>query len=100
MFTVPHAAWFAALVGASLMLLVMGAYVLAARRVQVLFHPVAIILAVTGVGVLVSVLGELARNGWAGVPAMALRSSIGSAGWGVIFAGAVWGVRRGLRNWS
>jgi hypothetical protein len=44
----------------------------------------------------VSVFGELLFRGPAGMPAMAQRSAIGSFGWGVLIAGAVWIGRRVL----
>jgi len=79
------------------MLLVVTGYLLASRRFQFLLHPLSIVLAVTGVGVAVSVLGQLLfRGGWTGAPSIALRSAIGSVFWGLIIAGIVWGVRRGL----
>jgi hypothetical protein len=87
---------FAAIVELTLMLAVVAAYLLLARRFRVLWHPFAIILAVGTVGVAVSVLGELLFRGTAGVPAMAQRSAIGSLGWGVVIAVGVWIGRRVL----
>jgi len=94
-------AWFAALVGGSLLLLVVTAYLLASRRFRILLHPLTIVLAVAVVGVLVSVLGELIfRGGWREVPGIARRSAIGSTLWGLLIAGITWGVRRGLARWG
>lgn len=73
-----------------LLVLVVSAYFVAARRSRVWRHPVTIAVVVTLIGVLVSVLGELRRGGWSGVPAMATRSFIGSAPWGVLIGLAVW----------
>jgi hypothetical protein len=73
-----------------LLVLVVSGYVVAARRIRVLKRPLAVAIAVTLVGVLVSVLGEFRRGGWAGVPAMAGRSLIGSAWWGALIGAAVW----------
>lgn len=87
---------FAAIVELTLMLAVVAAYLLLARRFRVLWHPFAIILAVGTVGLVVSVLGELLFRVPAGVPVMAQRSAIGSFGWGVVIAGGVWIARRVL----
>lgn len=76
------------------MLAVVAAYVVMARRFRFLWHPLTIVVAVVIVGVVVSVLGELFNDGWAGVPAMARRSAIGALGWGVIIAVVVWAGRR------
>ena len=78
----------------AVMLAVAGGYFAASRRHRILQHPLSIVLFVTCVGVVVSVAGAVYRFGWAAVPAMALRSAIGGAGWGVIIAAAAWGVRR------
>lgn len=84
-----------ALVELALMLAVVVAYIVMARRFRILWHPLSIVAAVLIVGVVVSVLGELLFNsGWAGVPAMARRSAIGALGWGVIIAVVVWACRR------
>ena len=83
-----------AIVELTVMLAVVAAYLLLARRFRVLWHPLSIILAVGTVGVIVSVLGELSFRGTAGVPAMAQRAAIGSFGWGVLIAIAVWIGRR------
>ena len=83
-----------ALVELALMLAVVAAYVGLARRYRPLWHPLSIVLAVGIVGIAVSVLGELFRGGWSGVPAMLRRSAIGGFGWGVIVAAAVWIGRR------
>ncbi len=88
-----HAA-LAAFVGLLVMFAVVAAYVVLARRFRILWHPLSIIVAVGIVGVVVSVLGELFRDGAAGVPAMVRRSAIGSFGWGAIIAVAVWIGRR------
>ena len=80
----------------ALMLAVAGGYFAASRRSRILQHPLSIILFVTCVGVVVAVAGAVYRFGWSAVPAMALRSAIASAGWGVIIAAAAWGVRRAL----
>jgi|SRR6185503_2208649 len=89
-----HAA-LTAFVELALMLAVVAAYVVMARRFRLLWHPLSIIAAVGIVSIVVSVLGELLFNrGWAGVPAMSRRSAIGGFGWGVIIAAAVWAGRR------
>jgi uncharacterized membrane protein (DUF485 family) len=75
------------------MLAVAGGYFAASRRYRVLQHPLSIVLFVTCVGVVVAVAGAVYRVGWSAVPAMARRSAIGSAGWGVILAAAAWSVR-------
>src|SRR3954451_21319432 len=85
---------FNALVGLALMVAVIGIYLMLARRFRILWHPLAIVLAVGGVGVVVSVLGEFVFRGVSGVPAMLRRSAIGSFGWGVLIAGVVWTGRR------
>ena len=84
----------AALVEFALMLAVVAAYIALARRDRRLWHPLAIVLAVGIVGIVVSVLGELFRDGWSGVPFMLRRSAIGAFGWGVIIALVVWIARR------
>jgi hypothetical protein len=76
------------------MVAVMAAYLVLARRFRILWHPVVLAAAVTLVGVVVSVAGELMFRGSAGVPAMVQRSAIGGAGWGVVIALAVWIWRR------
>jgi hypothetical protein len=78
----------------ALMLAVAGSYFAASRRYPSLQHPLSIVLFVTGVGVTVAVAGAVYRFGWSAVPAMAGRSAIGAAGWGVIIAAAAWAVRR------
>jgi hypothetical protein len=84
-----------AVVSLALMMAVIAAYVVAARRVRRLWHPLAIVTAVTAVGIIVSVAGERwFRGGAADVPAMLRRSAIGSFGWGVVIALAVWAGRR------
>jgi hypothetical protein len=88
--------WFSAMTQLLLMLLVAAAYFGASRRYRFLEHPISIVLFVIGVGVTVAVAGEWLRDGWTGIPRMAIRSAIGSAGWGVIIASSVWGLRRGL----
>ena len=85
-----------ALAGLALLLAVIAAYVVLARRYRLLWHPLAIVAAVGIVGIVVSVLGELFRGGWAGVPAMLRRSAIGGFGWGLIIAAVVWIGRRAL----
>jgi hypothetical protein len=85
-----------ALAGLALMLAVVAAYVVLARRYRLLWHPLAIVAAVGVVGIVVSVLGELFRGGWAGVPGMLRRSAIGGFGWGLIIAAVVWIGRRAL----
>lgn len=87
-----------ALAGLALMLAVVAAYVVLARRYRLLWHPLAIVAAVGIVGIVVSVLGELFRGGWAGVPAMVRRSAIGGFGWGLIIAAVVWISRRVFAN--
>ena len=83
-----------ALVELAVMLAVIAAYVVLARRHRTLWHPLSIVLAVGIVGIVVSVLGELFRGGWSGVPTMLRRSAIGGFGWGVVIAIVVWIVRR------
>lgn len=84
-----------ALVELALMLAVVAAYVVLARRFRVLWHPLSIAAAVFTVSVIVAVLGELIfHGGWAGVPAMLRRSASGGFGWGVIIAAVVWAGRR------
>jgi hypothetical protein len=78
----------------ALMLAVVVVYVLLARRVSTLWHPLSILVAVGIVGIAVSVLGELLFRGGAGVPAMMRRSAIGSFGWGAVIAIVVWVGRR------
>lgn len=85
-----------ALAGLALMLAVISAYVVLARRYRLLWHPLAIVAAVGIVGIVVSVLGELFRGGWTGVPAMLRRSAIGGFGWGLVIAAVVWVGRRAL----
>jgi hypothetical protein len=87
---------FKLLPGLALLLGVIAGYLLLARRFRILWHPLAIVLAVAIVGVVVSVLGELLFRGAAQVPAMLRRSVIGSLGWGVVIAVAVWVGRRVL----
>jgi hypothetical protein len=88
-----------ALVGLALMLAVIAAYVVLARRYRLLWHPLAILAAVTIVGIVVSVLAELIfRGGLAGVPTMARRSAIGGFGWGLIIGAVVWISRRVFAN--
>ena len=83
-----------ALIQFVLLLAVLTAYGLAAWRYRLLRHPLVIAIAVIVVGVAVSVGGEFLRAGWPGVPAMALRSFIGSAWWGVLIGAAAWIVCR------
>jgi len=86
---------FGAFVGLALMLAVISAYLVLARRFRLLWHPLSIVVAVGTVSIVVAVLGELLfRGGWTGVPAMLRRSAIGGFGWGVIIALVVWAVRR------
>ena len=90
-----------AFVELALMLAVVAAYVVAARRFRLLWHPLSIAAAVGIVSVVVSVLGELLFNrGWAAVPAMLRRSAIGGFGWGVIMAAGVWAGRRAFASWT
>jgi hypothetical protein len=88
-----------ALVGLALMLAVIAAYVLLARRYRLLWHPLAVFAAVGIVGIVVSVMGELTFRGWAGVPAMVRRSAIGGFGWGLVIAAVVWAGRRAFAFW-
>ena len=91
----------AALIGLALMLAVVAAYIVLARRFRVLWHPLSIVAAVLIVSVVVSVLGELMfRGGWPGVPAMARRSAIGGLGWGLVIAVVVSIGRRALAAWT
>jgi hypothetical protein len=89
-----------AFVELALMLAVVAAYVVMARRFRLLWHPLSIVAAVGIVSVVISVLGELLFDrGWAGVPAMLRRSAIGGLGWGVIIAVGVWAGRRVFASW-
>ena len=89
-----------AFVELALMLAVVAAYVVMARRFRLLWHPLSIVAAVGIVSIVTSVLGELLFNrGWAGVPAMLRRSAIGGFGWGVIIAAGVWAGRRVFASW-
>jgi hypothetical protein len=89
-----------AFVELALMLAVVAAYVVMARRFRLLWHPLSIVAAVGIVSVVVSVLGELLfKSGWAGVPAMLRRSAIGGVGWGVIIAAGVWIGHRVFASW-
>lgn len=91
----------AALAGLALMIAVAAAYAVLARRFSLLWHPLSIVAAVTAVGVVVSVLGELVfRGGWAGAPATLRRSAIGGFGWGLIIAIAVSIGRRVFASWK
>ena len=83
-----------ALVELLVMLAVIVAYLLLARRFRMLAHPLAIFLAVGTVGVVVSVAVEAWLRGASGVPAMARRSAIGSFSWGVLIAALIWIGRR------
>jgi hypothetical protein len=90
-----------AVVELALMLAVVAAYVVLARRFRLLWHPLSIVAAVGIVGVVTSVLGELLfKSGWAGVPAMLRRSAIGGFGWGVFIAVGVWAGRRVFASWA
>jgi len=91
---VTYLAAVAALLELAVMLAVVAAYIALARRDRRLWHPLAIIFAGGIIGIAVSVLGELFRDGWSGVPFMLRRSAIGAFGWGVIIAGVVWVGRR------
>ena len=84
----------AGLLELALMLGVIAAYVVLAQRHRRLWHPLAIVVAVGVVGIVVSLLGELFRGGWSGVPAMLRRSAIGAFGWGAVIAAIVWIGRR------
>jgi hypothetical protein len=89
-----------AFVELALMLALVAAYVVMARRFRLLWHPLSIVAAVGIVSVVISVLGELLFNsGWAGVPAMLRRSAIGGFGWGAIIAAGVWIGRRVFALW-
>ena len=95
-----HAA-LTAFVELALMLAVVAAYVVMARRFRLLWHPLSLVAAVGIVGVVISVLGELLfKSGWAGVPAMLRRAAIGGFGWGVIIAAGVWAGRRVFASWA
>ena len=89
-----------AFVELALMLAVVAAYVVMARRFRLLWHPLSIVAAVGIVSIAVSVLGEMLFNsGWAGVPAMLRRSAIGGFGWGLVIAAGVWIGRRAFASW-
>jgi hypothetical protein len=83
-----------ALIGLAVMLALVATYATLARRHRFLWHPLSIVFVVAIVGIVVSVVGELFRGGGSGVPVMLRRSAIGSFGWAVIIAIAVWLVRR------
>ena len=72
------------------LVLVVSAYLALARRNRVLRRPLAVAVAVTLIGVIVSVLGAFHRGGWAAVLPMARRSLVGSAWWGALIGAAVW----------
>ena len=87
--------------GLALMLAVIAAYVVLARRFRFLWHPLSVFLAVGTVGVVVSVLGVLVSgDGPAAVPAMVRRSATGGFGWGLIIAPVVWAFRRVYGWWT
>ena len=84
-----------ALVALTLMIAVVAAYVWLARRVPRLWHPLAIVAAVTIVSMVVAVSGELlSHDGGSGAWGMLRRSALGGFGWGVLIAIAVWATRR------
>lgn len=85
---------------AALLLFVVAAYLLLSRRYRVLAHPLSIIVAVTVIGVTVSVLAVAMRGDWAEVPQMAVRSGAGSAMWGLAIGGMYWGVRAVYLAWK
>jgi len=91
---VTYQAAITALLELVVMLAVIAAYIVLAQRHRRLWHPLSIVLAVGIVGVVVSLMGELFRGGWPGVPTMLGRSAIGSFGWGAIIAVVVWIARR------
>jgi len=92
----PPDVWLSAVLQLAVMLAVAVGYFAVSRRYLILQHPVSIVLFVICVGVVVAVAGGVYRFGWSAAPAMARRSAIGSAGWGVIIAAAAWGVRWAL----
>ena len=89
-----------AFVELALMLAVVAAYVVMARRFRLLWHPLSLVAAVGIVGIVTSLLGELLFKSGAGLPAMLRRSAIGSFGWGVIIAAGVWAGRRVFASWA
>lgn len=90
-----------AIVQLTLMLGVVAAYLMMARRSRLLWHPVSIVVAVATVSIVVAVAGELIfRGGVAGVPAMVGRSAIGGLGWGVVIAAGAWVCRRAFAWWA
>lgn len=90
-----------AIVQLTLMLGVVAAYLMLARRSRVLWHPLSIFAAVGIVSVAVAVLGVLLfGGGWTEVPAMVRRSAIGGFGWGAVIAVGVWGCRRVFAWWT
>ncbi len=98
----PFDAALRAFVQLALMLAVVAAYViLARRRFPFLWHPLAIVAAVGIVGVAVTMFTTLAYGGGIdAVPNMARRSAIGAFGWGVVIAAIVWICRRGYAWWT
>jgi hypothetical protein len=95
----PLHALIAAAGGLTVMLLVAGGYMLAARRYPLLWHPVSVFAAVVVISVLVAVLGEVYRSGWTQVPTMARRSAVGGAGWGIVIAVLYGGARWMRARW-
>ena len=84
-----------------LMLGVVAAYVMLARRFRLLWHPISVLVAVGTVGVLYSALTTvLFGGGISAAPSMARRSVIGGFGWGVVVATMVWIGRRGYAWWT
>ena len=80
------------------MLTVVAVYVIAGRRFRVLWHPLSIVVAVSAVGIVVSLLGMvLFRHDAGSMTDMLRRSAIGSVGWGLVIAAVVWVGRRLLR---
>jgi hypothetical protein len=75
---------------AALLVAVVVAYLFLCRRFRVLTHPLSIALAVTVVGIAVSVLNVIRGGAWADVTPMAARSAIGSAMWGLLIGGVYW----------
>ena len=84
----------------ALLIAVAAAYLLLCRRFRVLAHPLSVALAVTVVGVAVSVVNVMMRGEWADVSQMASRSAVGSALWGLLIGGVYWIARVVFRRFG
>jgi hypothetical protein len=75
---------------ATLLGAVVVAYLVLCRRFRVLAHPLSIAVAVTSVGIVVSVFNVVIHGAWTEAPQMARRSARGSAMWGLLIGGVCW----------